>query len=97
MLKVTEAAGAYLVQLLDQQSAGDGVAVRLEPSVEGDEFALQLGHPQSDDVTVDFNGRIVLAFNDETARSLGEQMLDVEETDKGPVLSLIGPASPQSS
>ena len=86
MLTMTEAAGAYLAQLLETAQAPEGVAVRVV--VEKDEVSMQPGRPEPGEVTFDHAGRTVLVLDEQLSTALTDKTLDVEQTDEGPTLAL---------
>ena len=53
---------------------------------------LYLDHATDSDVTIEVDSKPVLVVSETVAETIGEQLLDLEETDNGPVLSLINSA-----
>jgi Fe-S cluster assembly iron-binding protein IscA len=82
MFTVTEAAGAYLTQLLDKSTIADDAAVRIVPSTQGD-LRLRLDTLRSDDTMFEHEGRTVLVIDTQIAQRLVESTLDVEDAEEG--------------
>ena len=83
-LEITEAAGAYLAQLLEEHRSGDTVRFV---------FGLQGMQPQPSvvlpgDLVYEYAGKTVLVLDPTVARMLANRTLDVENTDEGPILRL---------
>jgi Fe-S cluster assembly iron-binding protein IscA len=77
MLTMTEAAGAQLIQMLDDAEAPEGVAIRFVH--EDEDVALRLDQPKDGDTTLDHEGRTVLVLDPQLAELLADRTLDVQE------------------
>lgn len=86
MLTVTDDAKAHIADLLDQNDAPEGTAVRLVPAQQG--LALAPDSPTEDDTTFDHNGRTVLVIKPTIAEQLDGRTIDVAATDQGKELRL---------
>lgn len=87
MLNVTEAAGEYLVQLLDKAEAPTDTAVRLV--VEGRQLTMTLDKPNPEDATFDHEGRTVLLVDGVLSSALAERTLDVKAGEDREQLALV--------
>lgn len=90
MLTLTEAAGAFLAQKVDEAKAAgapEGVAARIV--VEGPGRTLRFDHARPGDATFAHEGRTVLLLDQEASQSLAGRTLDVEDTDEGPRLRML--------
>ncbi len=76
MLTVTEAAGAHLVQILQDEQLPAEVAIRI--IVEGGGLALRPDQKQPGDEVHEHDGRTVLLLDAQIAELLGGDTLDVE-------------------
>lgn len=83
-LEVSDAAGAYLAEMLDQHSAGD--AIRFVFGLAGLEPQPSAVLPG--DTVYAYHGRTVLVLDHTVSRMLHGKTLDVEQTDEGPRLRL---------
>lgn len=89
MLSITEAAGAHLTKLLTEAQAPDSMAIRLKPASEsGTSLDATLDEERSGDSKILHEGRAVLYFGPKVAEAVDSRILDLEETDSGPQLSL---------
>ncbi len=87
MLMVTEAAGEMLVELLKDAEAPDGVTAMFVRDDDG-ELSLTLADASSGDVVFEHAGTDVLVLDEDVSEALDCSVLDVEETDDGPLLVL---------
>lgn len=83
-LEVSDAAGAYLAEMLDQHLAGD--AIRFVFGLAGLEPQPSAVLPG--DTVYEYRGRTVLVLDRTVTRMLHGKTLDIEETDEGPRLRL---------
>ncbi len=81
MFTLTEAAGAFLAQKLDQSEAPEGVAARIV--IEGSGRVLKFDYVRPGDATFAHEGRTVLLLDQKASQSLADKTLDVEETEEG--------------
>jgi len=84
MLKVTESASDFLIDMLDKNPVGETVRIV---------FGLQGMEPQPSavlpgDTTYEFNGRIVLVLDKTMSLMLAGKTLDVDESGRKPILRL---------
>ena len=86
MLTVTEAAGAYLTEILAEVNAADGTAVRFV--VQENKLAPYLDNSRPGDATFDHEGRTVLVLDENISQTLANSTLDVKDTTTGPQLVL---------
>jgi hypothetical protein len=88
MLQVSSAALTLLKEALEAEGEQDGHVFRLD--INNDQFVLNLGEPQGDDIQYEHEGTTVLATPREVADELlGETTIDLENTDSGPKLVLL--------
>jgi hypothetical protein len=87
MLTVTDAAGAYLVDLLGDAEAPEEVAIRFVVETQG--LALRLDNEQPGDESFEHEGKKVLLLDEHMSTMLSEKTLDVEPSDDGPQLTLL--------
>jgi hypothetical protein len=77
-----------LKEALEAEGEQDGYVFRLD--INNDQFVLNLGEPQGDDIQYEHEGTTVLATPREVADELlGETTIDLENTDSGPKLVLL--------
>ena len=86
MLNVTDAATAYLSELLSAAEAPAGVAVRFVYESQG--FQMQTGSEQPGDATFDHEGRTVLVMEEQVANLLADRTLDIHDAGTRPRLVL---------
>lgn len=86
MLTVTDAAGEFLSNVLDQSNAPAEVAVRLSVGDGGLQAAIDA--PRPDDTTYDHEGRKVLLLDPKASDALAERTLDLQATPEGKRLGL---------
>lgn len=87
MLTVTEAACAFLAQLIDKTTTANDAMVRIVPATQGD-LTLQFDTLRPDDTTFEHEGRTVLVLDPPIAQRLIESTLDVQDADDGSKLVL---------
>ena len=87
MLTVTEAAGVYLTQILDQANVASDTAVRFV--AEENKLTPYLDNARPGDATFDHDGRIVLMLDADISQALTNKTLDVEDAATGPQLVLV--------
>ncbi|MPZ51059.1 MAG: hypothetical protein GEU75_17470 [Dehalococcoidia bacterium] len=90
MLEISNAAMSLLKSALDSKAVPD-VIFRLVPAE--DSFALKVAPAEEEDVIYEQEGVAVLATPSDVAERLDSQVIDVEETDKGPRLIVLPQAS----
>ena len=86
MLTLTEAACAYLAQMLDNDQAPEGVAVRIVSDKDG--LSMQRGRPEPGETTFDHAGKTVLVLDEQMSTTLTDKTLDIEHADEGPTLTM---------
>lgn len=86
MLTVTDAACAFLAELLTEADAPEGVAIRFIIEEQG--LAMRLDNHHDGDDSFNHGERLVLLVDEEMSVILDEKTLDVEESDEGPKLAL---------
>lgn len=86
MFELTDAAREYLSKLLDQAEAPEGFAARVIHEEEG--LTLSIDQPQAGDERFEHDGRTVLVLDPQVAETLDGQMLDVEQAEEGPRLTV---------
>ena len=84
-LEITDAAGEYLLQMLEKASAGDSIRFV---------FGLAGLEPQPSavlpgDMVFTYQGQEVLVLDTTMVQMLAGKTLDVEETQQGPILRLL--------
>ncbi len=87
MFVLTEAAGGYLTQMLEEAHAPDGTCIRIQSDDQG--LKPRLDRPRPNDKVFDHAGRKVLLLDPGVSRLLETCLLDVEETAQGPRLVII--------
>ena len=87
MLILTDAAGDYLVRLLEQTRAPRRAAIRIVE--EGGELRSRVDEPRAGDETFNRSGRKVLLLDPRVSKTLETSLLDIEETKQGPKLILL--------
>ena len=87
MLKVTQAATAYLNDMLVRAQAPSEAAVRIVPKTDGGGLATKLDQERDGDQHYDCDGRTVLVLDSEIAKSLSEQTLDVDDNGRHLVIA----------
>lgn len=83
---MTEAAGGFLREVLEEASAPPDTAVRLKVETNG--LASALDQPRPGDTTFNHDGRKVLLLDPQASRFLAEKKLDLQATDDGPRLGI---------
>jgi len=86
MVTVTDNAKAHIADLLQQNEAPDGTAVRLVPAQQG--LALAPDEPADDDTKFDHDGKTVLIMKPNIADQLDGRTIDVADTEQGTELRL---------
>lgn len=87
MCVLTEAAGSYLAQWLDESKAARGDAVRIVR--EADELKSRIDHARPGDQTFVHAGRRVLVLDAGVSKMLDRSYVDIEETERGPKLIVL--------
>lgn len=85
---VTERATEELRKALDEASTQEGQVLRLLAQPEGRGFALGTDQIEEGDETVEADGETVLVIASSLAEALEGAVIDVEETEGGPRLSI---------
>ena len=90
MLNVTDAATAYLSELLSTAEAPEDVAVRFvyESKGESKGFQMRTDSEQPGDTTFEHEGRTVLIMEEQIADLLVDRTLDIHDAGTGPRLVL---------
>lgn len=86
MLNASDAACAFLGQLLTESDAPDDAAVRFV--IDGNSLSLQLDDEKPGDSTFNHDGRTVLVVDEDISKILDGKTLDLEESEEGPKLTL---------
>ena len=86
MLTMTEAAGGYVNQMLNEVDAGHEAALRLMAEPNGVKTALDT--PRAGDRSFAYEGRNVVVVDEQTSEVLSSSTLDVEVTPTGKKLIL---------
>jgi len=86
MLTLTDAAGAYLSEILTERSCPEDVAIRF--LCEGQGILMRLDNAKPGDISFEHEGRVVLLLDESTSELLGQETLDVEQTEAGDRLFL---------
>lgn len=86
MLNASDAACAFLGQLLVESDAPDDAAVRFV--IDGNSLSLQLDDEKPGDATFNHEGRTVLVVDEDISKILDGKTLDLEESEEGPKLTL---------
>jgi len=81
MLQVTENATAYVADQLDKANAPVETVVRITPEQNG--LAMNPGAAEENDVTVEHEGRVVLAIPRPLAEQLDNLTLQAQKTEQG--------------
>jgi hypothetical protein len=77
MLAVTDAAGAYLAQLLSDHDLSEDVAVRFIVEEQG--LSLRQDNERPGDTTFEHEGRTVLLLDEQVSELLSADTLDIED------------------
>ncbi len=80
MLTLTEAAGAYLTAILDEERVPVEAAVRFVKEEDG--FAMGPDTARPGDVTFEHEGRTVLLLDEQVSGLLAAKRLDVNDSDE---------------
>jgi len=94
MLKVTQAAGDHLAQILGDPSTPQDVAVRL--FLDDRRIGMRLDQERPGDAKITHAGRIILLLDEEIAEVLTGNTLDVEPSEEGPTFTLIEGGEPEA-
>jgi hypothetical protein len=86
MFTITDVAGDYLTELLENAPASAGTAVRFVVEDNTRTPKLDTAHPG--ETTFDHEGRTVLVLASSVAQAIADSTLDVQATDEGPQLVL---------
>lgn len=86
MLTMTEAAGGYLNNLLENSDAPEQLAVRLMVDQEG--LTAVIDEERPGDTTYQHQGRKVLVLDSQAAEALSAKTLDLKPTEEGQKLGL---------
>ena len=86
MLNASDAACAFISELLTASEAPDESAVRFE--LDEDQLSMKLDEEKPGDVTFLHEGKTVLLVDAEMSEVLDGKTLDVEDTEKGPQLTM---------
>lgn len=87
MLTITATAGAYLIEMLTDVEAWERIVMRI--ALEADGLIIEEDLPRPGDAQFDYAGRTVLVLDSQLAQAFAAYTLDVEDTDDGPVLTLL--------
>ena len=88
MFIITDAAGEYLITVLERAKASEDTAVRIRVH-DDDALSPVLDTPRPGDESFDHQGRLVLVLDARARDYLGDTMLDIEETPDGPKLLVL--------
>ena len=86
MLNVTDPAAEHLAKLLQEADAPEGAAARFVAGQEG--LSLHLDNAKPGDDTIEHHGRTVLLLDEQISELLNDKILDLQETESGPALTL---------
>lgn len=88
MINVTPAARTRLAEALDnvKDPAAEGACFRLVP--QENQLAIALGEPEDGDITVEEEGRTVLALPPQVAKACEGRTLDIEDSGGQSALTL---------
>ena len=87
MLTITDAAGAYLTEMLQKANAPEGVVVRIVFGFHGLEFQPSATCPG--DTTFDFGGKTVLVLDKHLSTALSAKTLDTRKMGERVTLDLV--------
>jgi hypothetical protein len=87
MFMITEAAGGYLIGVLDNANVSAETAIRFV--LEGNALTPKLDNARPGDATFDHEGRMILMLDAQVSEVLTDSTLDVQATDEGPKLVLL--------
>jgi Fe-S cluster assembly iron-binding protein IscA len=87
MFTLSEAAGAHLVELLEEVDAPPQSAIRFV--IEGDTLELRLDQQTDDDETIEHRGETVVVLDPEVAELLDGRTLEVVHDDDGARLCVV--------
>ena len=85
MLTMTDAAGSYLLELVDEADLPEDGVLRLVSTLDGLELTEDLVRPG--DTTMEHDGQIVLVLNGPMIQMCADQTLDVTLTPDGLTLT----------
>ncbi len=88
MFMVTEAAGAYLVNMLAGVETPENENVVIRMSRKKDGWGLTRGQAGLEDTTFAHEGGTVLAIDGELSQALADKTLDVKTTENGTAFEL---------
>ncbi len=86
MLNASDAACAFISEMLTSSEAPDESAVRI--AIEEDQLSMKLDEEKPGDETFLHEGKTVLLVDAEMSQVLDGKMLDVEDTEEGPKLTV---------
>ncbi len=86
MLNASDAACAFISELLTASEAPDESAVRFV--LEENQLSMKLDEKKPGDETFDHDGKTVLLVDAEMSQVLDGKTLDVEDTEEGPQLMM---------
>lgn len=86
MPTVTETAGAYLVQLLEEAKAQDDMAIRLV--LDQASITPTIDHARPGDTAFAFDGRKILILDELVMETMEGKTLDVQDSSDGPKIVL---------
>jgi hypothetical protein len=81
MPTVTDTAGAYMAQLLDEAEARDDIAIRLV--LADTEIIPKMDHVRPGDTAFSFKGRTILVLDELVMQAMEGKTLDVQDADDG--------------
>ena len=87
MLGITEAAGAYLSQVLSSRDASRASCIRLV--LIGSILRLEIDKAKRGDIKYSHNGKVVLVVDQKLADALDGRTIDIEDTADGPRFHII--------
>ena len=86
MPTITETAGAYLVQLLDEAQAQDDIAIRLV--LDDTNIMPTMDQARPGDTAFSFDGRRILVLDELVMQAMEGKTLDVQDSNDGPKIVL---------
>jgi hypothetical protein len=87
MVNVSERAAAVLFETLQASGAGSEQGMKLVPTEGG--IRLQVSEPDEADRVIRYNEAVVLIVPEEVDEALGDALIDVQDSQDGPRLTIV--------